>query len=259
MRVFDFTRAIARRPGRSVVDGLRDDPGAVPDYAAFVLEHEAYLAALSAAGLVVDVLEPLEAFPDSVFVEDPALVFADCAILLRPGAPSRQAERDAMRGALACHFDRVLELGDGEFADGGDILVTPDVVYIGLSKRTGRSGATALAGHLAAMDRKARIVETPPGALHFKTAVSLLSEDTLLATPAMAASGLFQGYRLLRTPDGEEAAANALRLNGVVLVGAHFPRTIDLLTSAGFTVVPLAVREVGKLDAGLSCMSLRWA
>jgi dimethylargininase len=35
-------------------------------------EHAAYVAALEAAGVAVTVLEPLEAFPDSVFVEDPA-------------------------------------------------------------------------------------------------------------------------------------------------------------------------------------------
>jgi dimethylargininase len=63
---------------------------------------------------------------------------------------------------------------------------------------------------------------------------------------------------MLLTPDGEEAAANALRVNDTIFAGAHHPRTIDLLTAAGHTVVPLPTTEVAKLDAGLSCMSLRW-
>ena len=258
MRVFDFTHAIVRTPGRSIVDGLRDDHSVVPDYHEILKEHAAYVTALTVAGVAVDILPPLEAFPDSVFVEDPALVFGNGAILLRPGAPSRMDERDAMREALTARFDRVLELGEGAFADGGDVLVTPDVVFIGLSKRTSARGAAALVAHLAALGRKARIVETPPGVLHFKTAVSLLAEDTLLATKAMASAGPFAEFKIVLTPDGEEAAANALRVNDTVFAGAHFPRTIELLTRAGHNVIPLAVREIAKLDAGLSCMSLRW-
>ena len=258
MPVFDFDSAIVRDPGRSVVHGLRDDPRSQPNYDEIVKEHAAYVAALAGAGVAVDILPPLEAFPDSVFVEDPALVFGNGAILLRPGAPSRLGEREAMREALTARFDRVLELQAGEYADGGDVLVTPDVVFVGLSKRTDAAGAAALLAHLATLGRDGRIVQTPPGVLHFKTAVSLLAEDTLLATPAMAASGLFEGFKVLPTPAGEEAAANALRVNDTVFLGAHFPRTADLLAKAGFAVVLLPVREIGKLDAGLSCMSLRW-
>src|SRR6185437_11892837 len=188
----------------------------------------------------VDVLDPLEAFPDSVFVEDPALVFDNGAILLRPGAPSREGERAPMRLALARRFDRVLELRDGEYADGGDVLVTPHTVFIGLSRRTTPRGADALAAHLKSLGRAARIVPTPAGVLHYKTAVSL------------------PGFDIVLTPAGEEAAANALRVNGTVFVGAHYPRTLELLTKRGYKAAPLAISETAKLDAGLSCLSLRW-
>ena len=258
MTPFSFTHAIVRTPGQSVVHGLRDDPSRTPNYAKVLEEHAAYVAALRAAGVAVDRLDPLEEFPDSIFVEDPALVFANGAILLRPGAPSREGEREPMRAALARHFSTILELKPHEYADGGDVLTTPDMVLIGLSKRTTAAGAEALAAHIAALGRRALLAETPRGVLHFKTAVSLLDEATLLATPAMAASGALPKLGIVVTPAGEEAAANALRVNDRVLVGAHFPRTIDLLTARGYRVVPLPTAEIAKLDAGLSCMSLRW-
>lgn len=258
MRVFDFDRAIVREPGRSVVHGLRSDTGPSLDFEAILREHTAYVAALRAARLDVEVLPPLEAFPDSVFVEDPALVFPEGAILLRPGAATRLGEADEMRAPLARRFARVLALGQDEYADGGDVLVTPDLVFIGLSARTTRKGAEALARMLAALGRSAKIAETPAGILHFKTASSLLAEDTVLATRAMAQSGVFAGFDVVVVPEGEEAAANALRVNDTVLIGDAFPRTIDLLAAKGFSIQPLAVREIGKLDAGLSCMSLRW-
>lgn len=258
MRVFDFNHAIARQPGRSVIDGIRSDPAATPDFDGIVREHTAYVAALRAAGLVVDVLPPLERFPDSIFVEDPALVFSEGAIVLRPGAATRLGEAAEMRGALKRHFACVLELEADEHADGGDVLVTPDTVFIGLSARTSRRGAEALIAKLDRLGHRAQIAETPNGVLHFKTAVSLLDEATVLATRTMADSGIFKSFKIVVVPEDEEAAANAVRVNDTVLVGDHFPRTIDLLGREGFAVEALSVIEIGKLDAGLSCMSLRW-
>ena len=78
----------------------------------------------------------------------------------------------------------------------------------------------------------------------------------MIATPALA--GLFEGFEVIETPAGEERAANLLRLNDTILVGADYPKTIDLLPAARANIVPLAVAEIRKIDAGLSCLSLRW-
>jgi dimethylargininase len=101
-------------------------------------------------------------------------------------------------------------------------------------------------------------VHTPPGVLHLKSACSLLDLNTVLVTPALAASGIFDGCRVLTVPTGEEASANVLRLRDTVLASATWPGTLDLLDRNGFTVLPLQTAEISKLDAGLSCMSLRW-
>lgn len=257
MRVFDFDHAILRAPAPSVVDGLRANDGPSPSYDAVVAEHRAYAAALVEAGVAVDLLPALDAFPDSVFVEDPALTFAEGAILLRPGASTRIGEVAHIEAALARHFDTLLQIEEGH-ADGGDVLVLPDLVMIGLSARTDRAGAAALIRALAALGREARMVSPPAGALHLKTAVSLLDEETVLTTRDGAASGLFNRFRVLVTPPGEEAAANALRVNGLLLVGNQFPDTIAMLEHARYDVVALDTRAIGLIDAGLSCMSLRW-
>ncbi len=252
-----FDQALCRRPARSVTSGLRADDRGDPSFEGVAAEHAAYVAALEAAGLAVELLDPLEACPDSVFIEDPALVFTEGAVLLRPGTPSRKGEAAAIAPALRARFDRVLALPEGT-ADGGDVLVTPEAVMIGLSARTDRIGARALAGCLSALGRNGVTVETPPGVLHFKSDCALLDDDTVLVTARLAASGVFGRLRQLIVPEGEEAAANALRLNDVVLVGQSYPRTMALLDAHGFVVVPLGVTEIGKIDAGLSCMSLRW-
>lgn len=254
---FAFDRAIVRTPSASVVHGLRAGGGPDPSLEGVLREHAAYVTALQSAGLAVAVLAPLEALPDAVFVEDPALVFADGAILLRPGAPERRAEARELEPALREHFERVLQLPVG-CVDGGDVLVTPQVTLIGLSARTDRVGATALVGLLAQLGRKGRAVQTPRGVLHLKSACTLLDEETILATAPLAASGVFPGFRVLVVPEAEARAANALRLNKRVLASAEGPRTLELLDRHGYDPMPLATAEIGRLDAGLSCMSLRW-
>jgi len=252
-----FDNAIVRRPAPTVVDGLRAEDRGSPTYEGVLAEHGAYIAALEAAGVSVQVLEPLADFPDSIFVEDPAVVFTEGAVLLHPGAPSRAGERVFIAPVLKERFSSVLSIAEG-FADGGDILTLSDRVMIGLSARTDLTGAQALAKCLSDLGRASQIVATPQGVLHFKTDCSLLDDETILSTERLAASGVFKGKRVLLTPPGEEAAANALRVNDVVLVGSGFPATRALLEKTGYQVVALQTGEIGKIDAGLSCMSLRW-
>jgi dimethylargininase len=109
LRVFDFNSAIVRRPGRSVVNGLRANAGPAPVFESVVAEHQNYVDALAAAGVQVTTMEPLERFPDSVFVEDPALVFTDVALLLRPGAPTRMEEAGELASELIARFPTVLK------------------------------------------------------------------------------------------------------------------------------------------------------
>lgn len=252
-----FDNAIVRLPAASVVNGLRAEDRGSPSHSRVEAEHRAYIAALEAAGVSVQVLEPLEEFPDSIFVEDPALVFTEGAILLHPGAASRAGETAFIEPTLRDRFTTVLGIAAG-FADGGDVLTLPDKVMIGLSARTDRVGAQSLAQCLSALGKRSQVVETPAGVLHFKTDCSLLDDETVLATSRLAASGVFNGKRILMTPPGEEAAANALRVNDVVLVGSGFPATRAMLEKNGYNVVALETGEIGKIDAGLSCMSLRW-
>lgn len=257
MGIFDFNRALVRQPCAQVVDGLRTGNQADPSFDGIAKLHDEYISALETAGLSVTTLPPLPAFPDSVFIEDPALVFDDVAILLKPGAIEREAEAAELAPHLRRHFSRVLFLPEGH-VDGGDVLVTPVRIFIGLSQRTNEQGAQALVEKFAAIGRTGVIVRPPPGALHLKTASSLIDEGTVFATAALAASGIFKGFRVITVPAGEERAANVLRLNQTVLMPADCPASLDILVRANLTVVPLDVSEIEKIDGGLTCLSLRW-
>ena len=254
---YEFSHAIVRAPGETAVHGLRAHDGPGPTYSGLLNEHRAYVAALRGAGVEVVELPPLEAFPDSMFVEDPAFVHGDTAIVLRPGAASRVEEAERLTPTLFQNFRQVLRVQQG-FCDGGDVLVLRDRVMIGLSNRTDRAGATALAALLDEFGLASEIVAPPPGVLHLKTACSLVDEETVTVTPELDESGIFDGLCRIVVPEDEAPAANVLRVNQVLLANAQFPHTLDLLDRHGARLAPLDTREINRIDAGLSCMSLRW-
>ena len=160
---------------------------------------------------------------------------------------------------LRALYTQVVEItGADSFIEGGDILVTEKEVLVGRSARTNAAGIAELTRVVAPWGQKVREVHTPPGVLQFKTDCSLLDADTVLSTTRLSASGCFAGYKVIDIPDGEEAAANTIRFNDLVLMPAGFPKTRDRLVAAGYTVREIGNTECAKLDGGMSCLSLRF-
>ena len=257
-RSFRFTKAITRRPSQSVSDGLRDGEGPDPDAALFVEQHAAYVSVLKNISAAVVELPELEDFPDSVFIEDTSVCQQDTAIVLRPGATSRFGEAALIKPMLEGQFSNVIELSGDGFIDGGDVLLTDTEAFIGLSERTNQAGFDALAAVLKNYGYTPVQVNTPSDILHFKTECGLLDSDTIFATSKMASLGCFAGYRVIVVPEGEEAAANAVRFADTVLLSAGYPKSEALLRENGYNVVVLDTSEAAKVDGGLSCMSLRF-
>lgn len=256
---FQFTHAITRVPADSCVFGLSTADLGDPDPALFREQHARYVTALERAGVAVTVLAADERFPDSVFVEDPVFCLPEGAILLNPGAPSRLGEEEAIAPAIRSFYgNRACSMSAGASVDGGDILVTDSEILIGLSARSNSYGINEISEIVRPWGYKVRSVDTAAGVLHLKTDCATLGDNRVLSTSRLADSGVFDGYDVIIVPDGEEAAANAVRVNDTVLVADGYPRTADALTRAGYTVDILDVSEAQKLDAGLSCMSLRF-
>ena len=258
-RSYNFTHALCRLPASTVTDGLRATDQGNPDADIFKVEHAAYIDALRNAGCEVNILPADDAFPDSVFIEDPALVLNGTAIVLRPGAPTRIGEAASLRPDLTKHMNDVVDLTTDGYVDGGDILCTDDRVLVGLSARTTREGAEDLRVIVENLSYTLEILQTPPEILHFKTESSLLDAETVLATPALTASGAFKGLKVIETVEGEEAAANAIRVNDYVFLSAGNPRTAEKLDAAGYSIKVLNTSQAALVDGGLSCMSLRYS
>ncbi len=162
-----------------------------------------------------------------------------------------------MAPVLARFYREIRTVRDG-FVEGGDLLWTGTEILAGRSARTDAAGIAELRRLVAPWGHKVREVETPPGVLHFKTDCALIGPGMVLATERLAASGPFEGYQVTLTAEGEEAAANAIRFNELVLMPGGFPRTAERLAKAGCAIREIPNSEAAKLDGGMSCLSLRF-
>jgi len=259
MQSYTFSHAITRKPATSIIAGLRAVDIGTPDLGVMQAHHTDYIAALRATGAEVIELEALEAFPDSVFVEDTALCLPKGAVVMRPGAPSRLGEAAEMAPHLQALYGDVVRIeGADSYIEGGDILTTETEILVGRSARTNAAGVAELARLVANWGYKVREVFTPPGVLHFKTDCSLLDAETILSTKRLADSGCFDGYKVIHVAEGEEACANSIRFNDLVIMPAGFAKTRSIIEQAGYNVREIGNSECAKLDGGMSCLSLRF-
>lgn len=255
--MLDFSSAVARTPGNSLCRAISDGELGSPDPERARIQHVAYVDALEEAGLAVTLLPPLEAFPDSVFVEDTAVLLDEAVVLCHPGAGSRRGEVGAMQRDLrALDFEMEAIRPPGTL-DGGDVLRVGRRFFVGISKRTNQKGFQQFSTIVSRYGFSAVAVPVQAG-LHLKSHVSLVDRNTLLLTPGMAQETAFSGFCHLVLPQSEAYAANCLALNGVVLVAAGFPATREMLSRAGLHVRELDVSEFRRADGGLSCLSLRF-
>ncbi|MEF2231140.1 MAG: arginine deiminase family protein [Pseudodesulfovibrio sp.] len=251
-----FTYAITRRPSEEMVNGITTADLGKPDYRLALAQHDAYCRALADLGLNVTVLDPEPGYPDCCFVEDTAIVCEPLAVIAPLGAPSRQGEQESIEPVLAS-FKPTGRIQPPALIEGGDVLLVGDTFYVGLSARTNRAGAEALG--LAVDPHGYRVVAMECGpSLHFKTDVNYIGRKTLLVSPFFAAAPELAGFERIVVEDDEAYARNCLYINGVTLVPAGFPRTLERVRALGNEVLVLEMSEFRKLDGGLTCLSLRF-
>jgi dimethylargininase len=255
-----FTRAIVRPPAANFSEGLTKAGLGTPDFERARKQHEAYCTALAECGLRVTRLAPEEDYPDSTFVEDTAVLTDRCAVLTRPGAPSRAGEVASMRPALAEFFPDLNTIEAPGTIDGGDICEAGNHFFIGISERTNEAGAQQLAALLAPFGYTCSWVDirAESSLLHLKSGLASLGDDRLVVTEALAGCAEFAGYDLVMVNSTEAYAANCVRVNEQVLVAAGYPVFTGKLQGLGYQTIALEMTEFQKMDGGLSCLSLRF-
>jgi dimethylargininase len=224
------------------------------DFERACAQHAQYEDALRSLGLKVVSLEAEPDLPDSVFVEDVALVLDECAIMLNPGAASRRPEVASVEEALAPYRD-IFHIRPPGTVDGGDILTVDRTVYVGISGRSTEDAIEQLKAILEPRHYEVRAVHVTR-CLHLKSAATQVSEDTLLINPEWVPEDDFPGMDFIEVDSSEPYAANAVLVDGTIVHPSSFPKTQAKLQAAGFRMIIVDADELAKAEGAVTCCSL---
>ena len=247
--------ALVRGVPDSFIDALRRKSGPALDADLARNQHGAYVAALESAGYAIETVAADERHPDSVFVEDTAVVVGSTAVIARSGALSRRGETPPVAAALASRFSTTAIVRPGTL-DGGDVMQIGGSVYVGRSRRTNRNGIDQLAAICATLDLPVTTVDVDD-ALHLKSIVLPLDDETVLVTANGVDEEALKDLQVVHQAESKRHRCSALPMpDGRLMVTANAPATADMLAKAGYVVVPIDVSELQAADGGLTCLSI---
>lgn len=246
-----ITRPVSPKMGECELTHLPRKP---IDAALAARQHRAYEEALESLGCKVVQAETLPRLPDSVFVEDCAVVVDELAILTRPGAESRRPEVASMVEAIG-QFRELEFIQPPGLLDGGDVLRIGKQMWVGQSGRSNPAGLAQMQKILHPLGYTVHGVEVT-GCLHLKSAVTQVAADSVLLNPNWVDAGIFQDFKIIETHPGEPGAANALLIGEQVIYPADFPKTAQRLREAGIELFLVENSEVIKAEGGVTCGSV---
>ncbi|OLD62520.1 MAG: dimethylargininase [Acidobacteria bacterium 13_1_40CM_2_60_7] len=246
-----ITRAVSPALSRCELTFLERKP---IDHAKAAGQHQDYEELLRRLGARVMSLPAEPDLPDSMFVEDPAIVLDELAVILPLGTDTRRREAASIERALA-KFRPIERVALPGMIEGGDVLRIGRRVFVGYSRRTNKEGVRQLSAILSRHAYEV-IPVAVTGCLHLKSAVTFLGRNTLLANRNWFGTALFVGYDWIDVELDEPHAGNALAIGDTVIFPASFPKTRERIEARGFRVAPLDISELQKAESGLTCSSL---
>jgi len=217
-------------------------------------QHRQYEELLVQLGCKLVKLPTESQLPDSVFVEDTAVVLDELAVITRPGAESRRAETVSVADILK-QYRKLFYIEPPGTLDGGDVLQVGKTLYVGLSHRSNQQGIEQLRKILSAFGYTVTAV-TLHDCLHLKSAVTPVAEDTLLINRQWVDDKAFGKIRFIDVSPQEPFATNALLVGKTLIYPEAFPKTRERLEAKGLNVRTVDASELAKAEGGVTCCSL---
>lgn len=256
-----FTKAITRKPCKALVDGITTAMfgEGTPDYESALKQHSNYVSTLKALGLDVTELEGDERYPDSCFVEDPAVVMEHCAIITNSPKESRNGEKYEILDTIKKFYtdSQIFFIEAPGTMEGGDVMRVGNHFFIGQSDRTNAEGAKQFNEIVTKFGYTSSTVPVTEG-LHLKDFVIYLENNNMLVSEVMNKEPSFQNFNRFVVDPDELYAINSMNINGTVLVPEGYPKTLKIIEELGYPVKIVGTDEFRKIDGSLTCLSLRF-
>jgi len=249
-----YSFAIVRRPGKSYKNALsstHENKSIDVEKAQF--QHLKYAQILTDIGLTVIHLPIDESYPDGCFVQDPFVTIGKTSFQTIQAAKSRKGEGKMLAKVLS-YFKKVKIMKNSAYMDGGDVLLTPKKIFIGISERTNKEGIKQFIKALKSENIPQVIPISVTKCLHLMTGASYIGKNVMLVSDLIDHS-YFKGFSKIYVPQEEEYAVNCLNFGNIVIVPKGYKYSIRQIQKQGFQTIELDMSEFKKADGGLTCLS----
>jgi len=266
--VAPLRRVAVRRPTR--VGDYEGAHWAGPDLDLLESQHAAFVALLTSLGCQVDVLDPLDGWPDAVFTYDPVFVAGHGAVQLAAAKAARVGEGEALAKDLeAIGVPTIGRLEGLATADGGDMFWWDErTLAVGLTYRTNEAAAQQLRSLLAPQGIDVVTYDVPHDlgpefCLHLMSVISPVRDDLAVVYPKLAPIRLMKeldrrGIGIVEVPDDEylTLGCNVLAVEpGVAVLAAGNDVVAERLEAAGVRVHTYEASETNKGEGGPTCLT----
>ncbi len=174
------------------------------------------------------------------------------------GLESRRGEEDWMANHLeSLGIKKAGNIIGNGTVEGGDVILTGFIAFVGLSKRTNEEGVNLLSAILNAMNFEVRSIEVPQPFLHLGGAMSILSSNDVLCCQGIFSIDFFNGFSRIEVPRDSFVFGNVISLgNHEVIAENTNTFAIDILKQNGYHIHSIDFSEFIKGTGGLSCLIL---
>lgn len=188
-----FKNVIVKNPGNSFVNGLTTSDLGKPVLEKLFEQHEKYVEALKTCGVEVTQLPANEAFPDSTFVEDTAVLTSEFAIISNPGAEARNREIEDIEPTVKKFYEKLYYIEGPGTLDGGDVLQAEKKFYVGISDRTNEEGARQFKEIVEKEGYEATIIPLKEF-FHLKTGIAYVGQNRMVLAGEFIDHPAFASY-----------------------------------------------------------------
>ena len=226
------------------------------DHNLAIQQHDTLKSKLMEFGSDVIDIPELANHPNSVFTRDTALCTPNGYIKLRLGLDTRQGEEGWMSRVL----DSIGEPCVGEIrapgtVEGGDVILTGSVAFVGRSIRTNDEGVRQLSAFLSAMSYEVRAIQLPDSILHLDKAMMVVGPDRILYCGELIPDNSLKGFDVIEVSCEGFTTANIICLGeNELIVERSNHEVIKRLEANGLIAHDLDLSEFAKGTGGPNCL-----
>ncbi|MFC4401509.1 dimethylarginine dimethylaminohydrolase family protein [Gracilibacillus xinjiangensis] len=223
-------------------------------------QHEGFVQVLKQNDVEVILLDPKEEFNEQVFTRDIGFTIDDTIFLARMDKDIRKPEVDILKAYLEEKEIKYQTLPTSSI-EGGDVIVSPEYVFVGVSTRTTREAIDSLQKHLP--DKEVIPLPIREDILHLDCAFNIISEKEGIIYPPVFqpedVQWLKERFDLIEVSEKEQftLGTNVLSIGDKRIISlTENDEVNNELRKRGYQVIGVPFTEIIKSGGSFRCCTM---